>query len=82
MYNEIGDDMLKYFIIAAILIVILLAVMKATQKDAGLDFNKLVELLGGKKNIILLLRTMQMETGRYMSGKRIPYQGFWQQKKS
>ncbi len=52
VYNVIGDDMIKYVIIAAILIVILLAVMKATQKDAGLDYNKLVELLGGKKNII------------------------------
>ena len=27
-------------------------IIKATKKDAGLDFNKLVEYLGGKDNII------------------------------
>lgn len=44
--------MIKYIIIALVLIIILLAVLKATKKDAELDFNKLVELLGGKDNII------------------------------
>ena len=44
--------LIEYLIIAVILIVILLAIIKATKKDAGLDFNKLVELLGGKNNII------------------------------
>ena len=29
-----------------------MAVLKATKKDAELDFNKLVELLGGKNNIV------------------------------
>ena len=43
---------LEYLIIVVVLIVILLAILKATKKDAGLDFNKLVELLGGKDNII------------------------------
>ncbi len=43
---------IEYVIIAVVLIVILLAIIKATKKDAGLDFNKLVELLGGKDNII------------------------------
>ena len=43
---------LDYIIIAVVLIIILLAIIKATKKDAGLDFNKLVELLGGKDNII------------------------------
>ena len=43
---------LEYLIIAVVLIIILLAIIKATKKDAGLDFNKLVELLGGKDNII------------------------------
>lgn len=43
---------LEYIIIAVVLIIILLAIIKATKKDAGLDFNKLVELLGGKDNII------------------------------
>lgn len=44
--------MIKYVIIAVILVIILLAVLKANKKDAGLDFNRLVELLGGKDNII------------------------------
>lgn len=44
--------MIKYLIIAVVLIIILLALIKATKKDAELDFNKLVELLGGKDNII------------------------------
>ena len=43
---------LEYIVIALILIVILLAILKATKKDAKLDFNKLVELLGGKDNIV------------------------------
>ena len=43
---------IEYIVIGVILIVILLAILKATKKDAGLDFNKLVELLGGKDNII------------------------------
>ena len=43
--------MIKYIIIAAILIIVLMAVLK-TKKDAELDFNKLVELLGGKNNIV------------------------------
>lgn len=43
---------LEYIIIAFALIIVLFALIKATKKDAGLDFNKLVELLGGKENII------------------------------
>ena len=42
----------EYIIIAIGLIIIALAIIKATKKDAGLDFNKLVELLGGKNNIV------------------------------
>ena len=42
----------EYIIIAAVLVIILFALIKATKKDAGLDFNKLVELLGGKDNIV------------------------------
>ena len=45
-------DFIQYLIIAVVLIIILLALIKATKKDAGLDFNKLVELLGGKDNIL------------------------------
>ena len=43
---------MEYIIIGVILLVILLAILKANKKDAELDFNKLVELLGGKENII------------------------------
>lgn len=43
---------MEYIIIAVVLIIVLLAILKATKKDAGLDFNKLVELLGGKENIV------------------------------
>lgn len=43
---------IQYIIIGVVLLVILLAVLKANTKDAGLDFNKLVEALGGKDNII------------------------------
>ncbi len=43
---------IEYIVLAVILLVVLLAILKATKKDAGLDFNKLVELLGGKDNII------------------------------
>ena len=43
---------IEYIIIGLVLIVILLAILKATKKDATLDFNKLVELLGGKDNIV------------------------------
>ena len=43
---------MEYLIIAVVLIIILLAILKATKKEAKLDFNKLVELLGGRENII------------------------------
>ena len=43
---------LQYIIIGVILIIILLAVLKAGKKDAHLELNKLVEYLGGKENII------------------------------
>ena len=45
-------DYVQYIVIAVVLIILLFAVIKATKKDAGLDFNKLVELLGGKDNIV------------------------------
>ena len=43
---------IQYIIIGVILIIILLAVLKAGKKDAHLELNKLVEYLGGKENII------------------------------
>ena len=42
----------QYIIIGVILLIILLAVLKAGKKDAHLQMNKLVEYLGGKYNII------------------------------
>ena len=44
--------MIQYIIIFIILLVVLLAILKANKKDINLDFNKLVEALGGKDNII------------------------------
>ena len=46
------NNYIEYIIIGVILIIVLLAILKATKKDAGIDFNRLVELLGGKDNII------------------------------
>lgn len=43
---------MQYIIIGIILLIVLLAVLKANSKDASLDFNKLVEALGGKENIV------------------------------
>ncbi|HOZ53791.1 MAG TPA: PTS transporter subunit EIIB [Bacilli bacterium] len=43
---------IKYLILAVVLIVIALVVMKAGKEDFSLEANKLVEYLGGKGNII------------------------------
>ena len=43
---------MEYVIIGIVLLIVLLAILKATKKDASLDLNKLVEYLGGKENII------------------------------
>lgn len=45
-------DYIQYIVIIAVLLVIVLAILKATKKDARLEFNKLVDYLGGKDNII------------------------------
>ena len=42
----------EYLIILLVLVILLLAVLKANKKDAELDLNKLVECLGGKENIL------------------------------
>lgn len=44
--------MLKYIIIGVVLLIILLAILKSTKKDAHLEINKLLEYLGGKDNIV------------------------------
>ena len=43
---------MEYIIIGIVLLIILLAVLKARKKDVSIDLNKLVEYLGGKDNII------------------------------
>ena len=43
---------IQYLVILVVLVVVLLAILKANKKDASLDFNKLVDALGGKDNII------------------------------
>lgn len=45
-------DKLQYLIIIIVFLIILLAVLKSTKKDAHIELNKLVEYLGGKDNII------------------------------
>jgi PTS system D-glucosamine-specific IIC component len=42
----------EYIIIIVIFVILLLAIIKINKKDIKLDMNKLVELLGGKDNII------------------------------
>lgn len=42
----------RYIIISVILIIIAFAVIKGSKRDFKIEANKLVELLGGKKNII------------------------------
>lgn len=43
---------MEYIIIGIVLLIILLAVLKASKKDVSIDLNKLEEYLGGKDNII------------------------------
>ena len=43
---------IQYIAIFIIVLIILLAVLKAGKKDAHLELNKLVDYLGGKDNII------------------------------
>lgn len=46
------DSMTMYIILGVVFLIILLAILKATKKDAHLEMNKLLEYLGGKDNII------------------------------
>lgn len=45
-------EIVQYIIIIVILLIIALAIVKAKQKDFRIEANKLVECLGGRKNII------------------------------
>jgi len=42
----------QYAIVLAILVIIAFAIVKSNKKDLKLELNKLVDLLGGKDNII------------------------------
>ena len=42
----------QYVIVIAVLLIIAFAIMKINKKDLKLEFNKLVEYLGGKDNIV------------------------------
>lgn len=42
----------QYIIIVVILVIIALSIVKMNKKDLKLELNKLVELLGGKNNIL------------------------------
>lgn len=44
--------MWEYIVIGVVILIILLAVLKAGKHDVHLELNKLVEYLGGKDNII------------------------------
>lgn len=47
-----GQNIIQYVIIFAILIIIAFAIAKTKKKGAKIEANKLVELLGGKNNIV------------------------------
>lgn len=42
----------QYIIIVAVLVIIAFSIVKMSKKDLKLELNKLVELLGGKDNIL------------------------------
>ena len=45
-------EIYQYIIIVAVLLIIAFAIVKGNKKDFKLEVNKLVDLLGGKDNII------------------------------
>ncbi len=45
-------EYIQYIIIVAVLLVIAIAITKSKKKDFKIEINKLVECLGGKKNVI------------------------------
>lgn len=51
----------QYIIIIIIFLIIAFAIVKSNKKDLSLEFNKLVELLGGKDNIL----ETEMELSRF-----------------
>lgn len=51
-------DALRYIIIFVVLTIIAIVVIKSGKKDFKIEANKLVELLGGKKNIVSIDASM------------------------
>ena len=51
----------QYIIVITIFLIIAFAIVKSNKKDLALEFNKLVELLGGKDNIL----ETEMEMSRF-----------------
>lgn len=47
-----ANVLIRYLILFVILIIIAISVIKSGKRDFKIEANKLVELLGGKKNII------------------------------
>lgn len=45
-------EIIKYIVIALILVIVAFAIIKANKKDFKLDANKLVQNLGGKDNVL------------------------------
>ena len=45
-------ELYHYIIVITVLVIIAFAIMKSNKKDVNLDLNKLVDLLGGKDNIL------------------------------
>ncbi len=52
MYMVILMEIIQYIIIIFALLLVAIAITKATKKDAKIEVNKLVDYLGGKENII------------------------------
>lgn len=51
-------DALRYIIIFVVLTIIAIVVIKSGKKDFKIEANKLVELLGGKKNVVSIDASM------------------------
>ena len=45
-------EIIQYIIIIAVLLLVAIAITRASKKDAKIEVNKLVDYLGGKENII------------------------------
>ena len=45
-------EIIQYIIIIAVLLLVAIAITRASKKDAKIEVNKLVDYLGGKENIV------------------------------